>query len=164
VPKEAVGQPALERLIDDMIDTMREYEGVGLAATQVHQPIQLVVIEARGENPEREVIPLTILLNPQYVELSDEKDSDWEGCLSVGDLRGMVPRSRRVVVEALDREGQPVTVKAEGFFARVLQHEIDHLHGAVFLDRMEDLRYLAFTREFARYWLGPQQAEPGPEE
>lgn len=160
VPKELIGTPGLEQFIEDMIETVREYDGVGLAAPQVHEPVQLIIIESRGERPGREPIPLTVLLNPRLQETSEEVASDWEGCLSVGDLRGLVPRSIRVVVEALDRDGQPVTLKAEGLFARVLQHEIDHLHGVVFLDRMEDFRALAFSREFARYWLRPQTEEP----
>lgn len=163
VPKELIGGPELEQLIEDMIDTVREYDGVGLAAPQVHASVQLVVIECRGDKPGREAIPLTVLLNPRFVETSKEVASDWEGCLSVGDLRGLVPRSLRVVVEALDRAGETVTLKAEGLFARVLQHEIDHLHGVIFLDRMEDLRPLAFAREFSRYWLGPKADEPEPE-
>lgn len=160
VPKELIGTAGLEQFIEDMIETVREYDGVGLAATQVHEPVQLIVIECRGDRPGREPIPLTVLINPRLQETSEEVASDWEGCLSVGDLRGLVSRSLRVVVEALDREGQPVTLKAEGLLARVLQHEIDHLHGVVFLDRMEDLRALAFGREFARYWLRPQTEEP----
>lgn len=161
VPKDMIGRRGLEKLIEDMVETLREYEGVGLAAPQVHHSVQLVVVEFRGDKAGREKIPLTVLLNPRIVEASEEEVSDWEGCLSMGDLRGLVPRARSVVVEALDRKGQTVTVRAEDFLARILQHEIDHLNATVFLDRMPDLRYLSFSREFARYWIPPQQEEGG---
>jgi peptide deformylase len=159
VPKDMLGRPGLEKLVEDMVDTLREYEGLGLAAPQVHYPVQIIIVESRGDKAGQEEIPLTVLLNPQIVESSEEEVSNWEGCLSLGDLRGIVPRARSVVVEALDRKGQPLTLKAQDFFARVLQHEIDHLNATLFIDRMPDLRYLAFNREFARYWVPPQPEE-----
>lgn len=164
VGEKLLGTPELEEFINDMVDTMREYEGVGLAAPQVHQPLRIVVVEVLGERAGRQEVPLTVLVNPRVVETSEETALDWEGCLSLGDLRGLVPRSMHAVVEALDREGHPVTVKAEGFLARVLQHEIDHLEATLFIDRMPDLRYLAFGREFARYWMSrPGEEEEGPQ-
>ncbi len=160
IDPEQIGSPALQRLIDDMVETMREYEGVGLAAPQVHHSIQLVVLEAKADRVGRqEGIPLTVLINPRVVEVSEEVAADWEGCLSLEDLRGLVPRAQQVVVGALDRTGQPVTVKAKEFFARVLQHELDHLQAILFIDRMPDLLYLAFGREFARHWLRPEGQE-----
>lgn len=164
VDERLLGTPGLGEFVNDMVDTMREYEGVGLAAPQVHQPLRIVVVEVSGERAGRKEVPLTVLINPRVVEASEETALDWEGCLSLGDLRGLVPRSRRVVIEALDREGRPVTVKAEDFFARVLQHEIDHLDATLFIDRMPDLRYLAFGREFARYWMSGPGEEPAEEE
>ncbi|MFQ6672659.1 MAG: peptide deformylase [Candidatus Tectimicrobiota bacterium] len=161
VPPGRIGQPELERLIADMVETLREYDGVGLAAPQVHHSLQLIVIEAIGERAGRGDIPLTVLINPRIVEASEEMVTDWEGCLSAGELQGLVPRARRVVVEALDRRGQPLTVTAEDFFARVLQHEIDHLEAILLIDRMPDLRSLTFAREFARYWVARPEAEPG---
>ncbi|MEE9305223.1 MAG: peptide deformylase [bacterium] len=160
VPAELFGDAALERLITDMLDTLREYEGVGLAGPQVHHLIQLIVIEAADERTDRGEIPLTVLLNPRILETSEEMVTDWEGCLSAGDLRGLVPRARRVVVEALDPGGQPLTLKAEDFFARVLQHEIDHLQGTLFIDRMDDLQSLSFGREYLRYWAPRPSDEP----
>lgn len=160
VPRELIGGAEMERLVADMVETMREYLGVGLAAPQVHHPIQLIVVEAVGERADRGEVPLTVLFNPSIVEASEEMATDWEGCLSAGELRGLVPRARSVVVEALDRGGQPLTVKAEDFFARVLQHEIDHLQATLFFDRMPDLRSLTFAREFAKYWAAPPPDEP----
>lgn len=153
IPKEAITSPEIQRLIDDMVDTMREYEGVGIAAPQVHVSKQLAVIEAQdnrrypGEGP----IPLTVLVNPRIVGMAKTMVDDWEGCLSVSDLRGQVPRAQWVDVEAFNRKGERVKFHAEGFFARVIQHECDHLVGKVFLDRMPNLATLSHLHEFARF-------------
>jgi peptide deformylase len=155
VPAEAVSSSGFQRLVDDMVETMHEYEGVGLAGPQVHVGLRVAVIEVSASDERaREAVPLTVLLNPRVTPLGEEKEPGWEGCLSVPDLRGVVPRWRRVRLEALDRAGQPYTVEAEGFFARVIQHECDHLEGAVYLDRMEGLRTLTFLREFERFVAG----------
>ncbi|MBI2502339.1 MAG: peptide deformylase [Candidatus Latescibacteria bacterium] len=145
--------PGVQQLIDDMVETMADYEGVGLAAPQVFQPLRLTVLgypDADPENPED--LPLTVLINPEWVSLSEEKELGYEGCLSIPDIRGQVPRSTRVEVRALDREGKPFSLRAEGFLARVLQHEIDHLDGILFPDRMEDFSTLTFLEEYYRYW------------
>jgi peptide deformylase len=144
-----------QRFIDDMIETMREYDGVGLAAPQVHVSKQIAVIEAKGNRryPECPDIPLAVIINPDIISMSKEKQDGWEGCLSVDNLRGRVPRSTRIVVKALDRQGQEMTLDASGFLAIVLQHEIDHLMGHVYLDRMSDFSTLAHMREFYRYWV-----------
>jgi peptide deformylase len=142
----------VQRLIDDMVDTMHEYDGVGLAATQVHVPLAVAVIEVEGDDERtREAVPLTVLVNPKVTPLGDETVDGWEGCLSIPGLRGVVPRHRRVRLEALDRQGRPWSVDAEDFFARVVQHECDHLRGDVYLDRMRDMRTLAFLHEHERY-------------
>ncbi len=133
-----IRQPGLQQLIDDMVDTMVDYEGVGLAAPQVYQSVRLIVLgypDADPDNPDD--IPLTLCINPEWESLSEEKELGYEGCLSIPDLRGLVPRSKAVAVRALDRRGKPFTLKAEGFLARILQHEIDHLDGVLMLDRME---------------------------
>lgn len=143
-----------QRFIDDLIETMRDAGGLGLAAPQVHQSVQIVVIEGRGDNPrypDAPVIPLRVLVNPSFSLLSEDTEWGWEGCLSIDDLRGKVPRSCRVVVEAWDRQGRPMAIDAEGFTARVLQHEIDHLFGRLFVDRAEPLS-LTHLKEFERYW------------
>ena len=142
--------PALQTLIDDMMQTMEEYYGVGLAAPQIHQSLAIAVIESHGPRGE---IPMTVLVNPDVTVLDEELSEDWEGCLSIPDLRGRVPRWRKLRVDALDRDGKKIQIKAEGFFARVIQHEFDHLMGKVYLDRMRDLKTLAHLTEFQRYWL-----------
>jgi len=149
-----ITRPEFQRFIDDMVETMREYDGVGLAAPQVHVSKQIAVIEAKGNSryPESPDIPLTVIINPNVVSMSKEKREGWEGCLSVDNMRGRVPRSTRVVVKALDRQGKEITLDASDFLAIVLQHEIDHLMGHVYLDRMSDFSTLTHMREFYRYW------------
>jgi peptide deformylase len=148
VTPEELATPAMQRFIDDMIETMREYDGVGLAAPQVHQNISLIVFEVQAEEGG---IPLTVLANVKITATTKKQEAEWEGCLSVPDLRGKVSRPVAIEVEALDRHGKTVKFKAEGFHARVIQHENDHCEGKVFLDRMEDLSTLTFLREFERY-------------
>jgi peptide deformylase len=143
----------IQRLIDDMIETMKEYNGVGLAADQVHESKQIAVLEVADNPryPEKPPVPLTVLINPQVTPLAEETDEDWEGCLSIPDLRGKVPRFRSIRVQALDRSGRELNFTAQDFHARVIQHEWDHLNGKVYLDRMRDLTSLAFLAEFARF-------------
>jgi len=157
VPPAILETPAVQTLIDNMIETMIEYHGVGLAAPQIHESLMLTVIESEGS---RGKIPLTVLVNPVVTVLEGEMIEDWEGCLSIPDLRGRVARHSRLQVEALDREGKPMKFVAEGFFARVIQHEYDHLMGRVYLDRMADLRTLTHLEEMQRFWM----PEPEPHE
>jgi peptide deformylase len=148
--KEALADPAIQTLIDNMTQTMVEYIGVGLAAPQVHESLSLAVIESRGPRGE---IPMTVLVNPEVSILDEELIEDWEGCLSIPEFRGRVPRYRKLRVDALDRGGEKIQIIAEGFFARVIQHEFDHLMGKVYLDRMRDFQTLTHLEEFQRYWL-----------
>ena len=152
IPKEAIGSPNIQRLIDDMIETMHEYDGVGIAAPQVYVSKQLAVLEVTREAHSGKSIPLTVLVNPRILAASKTMHSDWEGCLSVNEFRGVVPRADWVDVEMFTRKGEKVKVHAEGFFARVIQHECDHLAGKVFLDRMPNLSTLSHLHEFARFW------------
>ena len=154
VPMDRVSSPELQKLIDDMIATMREYDGVGLAAAQVHESKKIAVLEVANNPryPQKPTVPLTVLINPKITPLSQETEEDWEGCLSILELRGKVPRCSTVHVTALDRNGKELDFVASGFHARVIQHEWDHLHGKVFLDRMKDLSTLTHLQEFARYW------------
>ncbi|MFQ5481135.1 MAG: peptide deformylase [Nitrospinaceae bacterium] len=149
------GSADLQGFIDDLLETMRQEGGVGIAAPQVARSLQIIIAEyqANERYPNQEDIPLTVLINPVIVRCGEATSSFWEGCLSLNDLRGLVTRPTEVTVEAYDRTGNPLTVEAEGFFAIVLQHEIDHLIGKVFLDRMTDLTQLAYHEEFETYWM-----------
>lgn len=154
IPKDVLTTPAIQTLIDNMMQTMVEYNGVGLAAPQVHESLSLAVIESHGPRGD---IPMTVLVNPVVTVLDEELVEDWEGCLSIPDLRGRVPRWRELRVDALDRYGNKLELVAEDFAARVIQHEFDHLMGKVYLDRMRDLKTLAHLSEFQRYWLPEQK-------
>ena len=156
VPMDQLRTPAVQRLIDDMIDTMHEYDGAGLAGNQVHELAQIAVIEvgANPRYPDAISIPLTVVINPAVIALTDEMEEGWEGCLSVPDMRGMVPRYTAVRLEYHDREGNRQEVDAKDFFARVIQHETDHLNGIVYVDRMRDLRTLSHIAEWNKHWLG----------
>lgn len=140
---------ALQKLIDDMIDTMHEYSGVGLAAPQVHEGLRLFVAvldqDGRGESDAIAII------NPEITPVSLEVVDGWEGCLSIPDIRGRVPRARRVKLSALGRDGKRLEIDARDFPARVIQHETDHLDGILFLDRMRTFESLTYMEEFARY-------------
>ena len=150
-----------QQLIDDMVETMREHNGAGLAAPQVHVLKQICVIEVRGNPryPDAPAIPLTVLINPVVTPLTEETENGWEGCLSVPDMRGIVPRFGAVRLEAWDREGGRIDVVAKEFFARVIQHETDHLNGVVYLDRMRDFSTLTHLAEWNKYWLGVQEQD-----
>jgi peptide deformylase len=150
-----VQAPGFQKFIDDMIETMREYDGVGLAADQVHESKQIAVLEvaANPRYPDKPKVPLTVLINPKISPLTDEMEEDWEGCLSIPELRGRVPRYKTIRVQAWDRNGKNLEFSADDFYARVIQHEWDHLNGKVYLDRMTDLSTLTFLTELARYWI-----------
>ena len=161
IPVEAIRTPDIQRLIDDMIETMREYNGAGLAANQVHTLKQVCVIEVKDNPryPDAESVPLTVLINPVVTPLTAETEDGWEGCLSVPDMRGVVPRHTTVRLEAYDREGNRIDVVAKEFFARVIQHETDHLRGLVYLDRMKDFSTLTYLAEWNKYWLGIEEQD-----
>jgi len=145
----------LQTLIDDMIETMHAADGVGLAAPQVGIDLQLFVYLSF---PDEDGDPVEgVLVNPDLVPEHGDLVEDWEGCLSIPDLRGLVPRHPALRVRGLDRHGNKVDHRAEGLDARILQHEFDHLNGIVFLDRMRDLRSLAFTEEWSEYLAGEEE-------
>jgi peptide deformylase len=145
----------VQQLIDDMIDTMVEYHGVGLAAPQVHEGLRLFVASLNDTDDDDDdggdAGPL-ILINPEITVVDAETVEDWEGCLSIPDIRGRVPRPRAVRLRALNRKGERVEVNAKDYSARVLQHELDHLDGVLFFDRMRSLESLTFLEEYGRYW------------
>lgn len=152
---DEIKKPEFQRLIDDMVETMHEYHGVGLAAPQVHLPIQLAVLQVQNHPryPDMPSVPLTVLINPEVTVIDRSTIDEWEGCLSIPDLRGMVPRFKELRVKALDRNGEPLDFIAKDFHARVIQHETDHLKGHVYIDRMPNLRRLGFLDEWQRFML-----------
>ncbi len=132
----------LKSFVKDMIDTMHKNDGVGLAANQVGRDLQVIVLECNlsGRYPDKEDVPLQVYFNPKIVSYSKEKEEDWEGCLSIPGYRGMVPRANSVTFEALDEHGNPVKKTVHGFEARIIQHEVDHINGGFYVDRMPDLK------------------------
>jgi peptide deformylase len=152
--------PAVRRLVTDMIETMADAEGLGLAAPQVHVPLRVVVFHVPGERATaaEPTHPLTVLVNPEVAPLGDDKDEGWEGCLSVPGLRGLVPRYRRVRYAGYTPEGGRIEREAVGMHARIVQHECDHLDGVLYPQRMADLGQLVFTSEL-RHRLAPAEAE-----
>lgn len=135
-----------------MIKTMRLAQGVGLAANQVAVSCRAVVLECRANQryPHAEDFPLQIFINPRILRYSKEKIFDWEGCLSIPGYRGLVPRSKKVTFEALSPEGKRVVQTVEGFHARVIQHEVDHISGKFYIDRMPDLMSWTHLEEWQR--------------
>lgn len=153
VTREELASEATQRFIDDLIETMRDANGAGLAATQVYEPIQICAIEV-GENPRypyKPKIPLTILVNPEIEPLTDETFDNYEGCLSVPDLRGVVPRVVSIRVRAWDRHGEPIDEVIQGLTAGTYQHEVDHLRGKLFLDGVRDPSTLTTWANFERH-------------
>lgn len=153
VTKEELGTAAMQTFIDDLVETMRDANGAGLAANQVHEPIRICAIEV-GDNPRypyKPKIPLTILVNPHILPVAEETFDNYEGCLSVPDLRGLVPRYTEIRVRALDREGSEVDRVIKGVTAGTFQHEVDHLDGMLFLDRVRDTTTLCTWDAFRKY-------------
>jgi peptide deformylase len=145
---------AVQKLIDDMIDTMVEYHGVGLAAPQVHEGLRIFVASLDVDNDEKgdaNSEPIA-LINPEITVVGSDVVEDWEGCLSIPDVRGRVPRAREIRLRALDRNGDRLELRAHDFPARVMQHETDHLDGVLFFDRMRSFESLTFLDEYSRYW------------
>ena len=139
--------PEIRALVGDMLETMEDADGAGLAAPQVHVPLRVVIFHVPPgrdeENPEP--VPLSVLINPIVEPLTEELEVDWEGCLSVPGMMGAVPRYTKVRYTAVSLEGEPIERIAEGFHARVVQHECDHLDGTLYPQRMEDLSLLMFS-------------------
>ena len=159
-PLENPTHPGVQSLIRDMVETMIDANGAGLAAPQVHVPARLVVFQAppeRSEAPEDgeeafdHTAPLTVLINPEIEFLTEERELGMEGCLSVPGLRGMVPRCTHIRYSGFNEKGERFTREARGFHARVVQHEVDHLDGILYPQRMEDLSQLMFESELRHY-------------
>jgi len=139
--------PALHALIADMFDTMHAANGAGLAAPQIGVNLQVVIFgfKSNARYPDAPQVPETVLINPLLTPLSEEKEEGFEGCLSVPGLRGSVPRYVRLRYEGFDQHGKPISREADNFHARVVQHEVDHLHGILYPSRIEDFTKFGFT-------------------
>ena len=159
VSRELIGSEMLTALVEDMVDTLHDYGGIGLAAPQIDVPLRLAIIEIPG-GPSRygeiEAMPLTTFINPTIEVLNPASEGYWEGCLSVPGLRGFVARPQHIRVQYITDQGQAAELELQGFWATVFQHEFDHLDGVLYIDRIEDRSKLVFEEEFARYW---QEAE-----
>ncbi|MGZ5968687.1 MAG: peptide deformylase [Polyangiales bacterium] len=144
---------AIQRFIDDLVETMRDANGAGLAAIQVHEPIRICAIEVKDNPryPYKPNVPLTILVNPELTIIGDDQFDNFEGCLSVPDLRGQVKRHARIHVKALDRQGNPIDREVLGLTAGTFQHEVDHLDGKIFVDRVTDPTTFCTWKEFDRH-------------
>jgi peptide deformylase len=155
VDKSELKNPEIQHFIDSMIDTMFEYSGVGLAAPQVHEALRVFVamLDADGRGEGEAVV----FINPEIMVVGDATVEGWEGCLSIPDIRGRVPRSQHIKVSALDRHGKRFELELKDFPARVVQHETDHLDGVLFFDRMRDFGSLTYLEEFSRYHTGKDE-------
>jgi peptide deformylase len=159
-PVTELGTPALRELVHDMLDTMRANDGAGLAAIQIGVLQRVVVFElaANPRYPDAEPVPLTVLVNPVIEILDDERELGWEGCLSVPGMRGLVPRYRRLRYRGFDGLGTPIDRTVEGFHARVVQHECDHLDGILYPQRIEDMTAFGFQDELVASGVLPLAA------
>jgi peptide deformylase len=162
--REEITGEDIQRLIGDMRETMRDAPGVGLAAPQIGMPIQLAVIEDREEylkaisagelaEKERAPVPFHVIINPQIEVIGNETVEFFEGCLSLSGFSALVPRARQVRVNYLDESGEEKSVVAGGWYARILQHEIDHLGGKIYIDKMRS-RSFTTIENFSRFWKG----------
>jgi peptide deformylase len=153
VTREELGSSLMQTFIDDLVDTMRDADGAGLAAIQIYEPIRIAAVEVRNNPryPYKPQIPLTILVNPVLTPVGDETFDNYEGCLSVPNLRGMVKRAVHVRVQAWDRDGNPIDEVVHGLKAGTYQHEVDHLDGHIFVDRVTDPTTFSTWTEFERH-------------
>lgn len=159
--REELLSDQIQSFLDDLVETMREANGAGLAANQVYQSLRICTVEVRNNPryPYRPNIPLTILVNPILTPAGDETFVNYEGCLSVPDLRGQVRRHCEVKVDAWDREGNSISTVVKGMTAATYQHEVDHLDGKLFLDRVEDATSLVTQENFQRYCMDQVAAD-----
>ncbi len=149
-------------LVRDMIETMNEYGGIGIAAPQIHESVSLAIIDYQEEGASDQ--PLTVVINPKITVLDSREQGNWEGCLSVPEIRGLVYRPSKIQIDYLDLKAQSQTIVADGFLATVFQHELDHLFGTLFVDRVRfepGKSPIAFTEEYSRYHAPDEDDEEG---
>ncbi len=145
-------------LVQDMLETMNEYSGIGIAAPQIHEAVSVAIIDYDEENP------CTVIINPKITVLDETTQAFWEGCLSVPDLRGLVHRPRKVQIDYLNLKAEPKQIVVEGFLATVFQHELDHLFGVLFVDRVQygpGTSPIAFIEEYQRYLIPKEEDDVG---
>lgn len=167
-----IKSPAFEQLLRDMIETMNDEGGIGIAAPQIYESVAVAIVDYQGDsdrypNATDGGMPFTVIINPKIKILDATEQSFWEGCLSVPELRGLVSRPKKIQVDYTSIDGKPQTVIAEGFLATVFQHEIDHLEGVIFVDRVKSKigeTTLAFTEEYQRYIADDSDPETDQEE
>lgn len=145
VPVDLIKAPDVQSLIRDLVETMREYQGVGLAAPQIHESLRMFVAEIPNESE------LKVIINPLITPVCEDPIATWEGCLSIPRIRGLVRRYSSVQVSGFDKNGSPLQFEASNFLSAIVQHETDHLDGILFIDRMDDLKELSFVEEYVRY-------------
>ena len=150
---EKIPDLSINKLVKDMTETMIDAKGIGLAAPQVHVSKQIIVFRnPELEDSKKKTIEITVLINPKILNFSDETEDDWEGCLSIPGLSGLVKRHSKIIYEGLDLNGNIIKKEAEGLHARVVQHELDHLKGIIYLNRLADSRAFGFDNEIQEYW------------
>ena len=166
--REEILSSETKRLVQDLIETKNEYGGIGIAASQVHEPIALAIIDYQDSESESESdsesLPLTVIINPKITVLDEETQGFWEGCLSVPEIRGLVYRPRKIQIDFLDLNAEPQIIIAEDFLATVFQHEIDHLFGILFVDRVNyslGKSPISFIEEYGRYLRPKEEDEIG---
>ena len=155
VSENEIQESEFQILIHNMVETMFEYVGVGLAAPQVHVSLRVFVFRPEPEKEDS----LRVVINPTLEPIGDEVYEDWEGCLSIPDIQGRVTRFSRIRLKGLNHEGKKFNEEFEGFAARICQHETDHLDGMIFFDRMDDLKTLTFGQEYHRFWAKREEPE-----
>ena len=157
----------LQELVTDMLDTMKELNGAGLAAPQIGVSLRVVIFgfEENPRYPDADAVPFTVLVNPTLNPIGEDIDEDWEGCLSVPGMRGLVPRHTRLRYQGFDLLGKPIDRTVEGFHARVVQHEVDHLDGILYPQRIRDMRQFGFNEELeATFDDEDEEPEDDPDE
>lgn len=147
-----IDDPEIQQLIDDMISTVEDVDGVGLAAPQVYQSVRLFILASHPtpRYPDAPIIEPTAIINPQIKNHSEERIKDWEGCLSIPGIRALVPRYKQIDVEYFTRKGEKISTNFEGFLARIFQHEYDHLDGIMFFDRLDSSKDIYMEKEYQK--------------
>ena len=145
------GSDTLKKIVYDMSETMIDYSGIGLAAPQVHLSKRIIIFR-NPDIEEKEKIQITPLINPVYEPVSEEKDDDWEGCLSIPGMQGLVSRYKKISYQGYDLDGNKIENIAEGLHARVVQHEIDHLDGVLYTSRLRNKNAFGYEKEIVDFW------------